>query len=387
MMKNTSDLPQKIYGRWLKLTAPVLGTVPATGYWATGKEYYQHYAGQLPELEYHICYPAHRITYHLPRTISPEIDVYFLQRTQRNSSEAYWLTVPNSTILRAHRSMGSVIAHDGKVIHDSSRQIWVKPEENEAIHLKFPTCQTVDGCIAVTTDGGGGLNYWHWLLDILPRVYLLKHGDIWSKVDYFLIDKPFPKMLMALAILGVQEHQIIWTQYGHSLRTRLTIVPQFIQEKTNWIVNFLREYFLPYADNSLVASPKVYISRKKASRRRILNEDQVLDYLIPRGYMPCYLEDLSFPEQIALFKTARYVIGLHGAGLTNIIWCETGGRVLEIFPDVPWRDCYWILANEAGLDYYYWYPTAQKESKTASYDDEIVIDMEEFAQAVEHFES
>jgi capsular polysaccharide biosynthesis protein len=383
------DYIKQLHRKWLKLTTPLLGSIPAKGYWVSGKEYYQHYQGQLPGLEYHTCYPEHDVTYQLPRSIHSPIHAYFLQKTERKIPEAYWLTVPNGIILRAHRSMGSVVAHDGKVIHDSSRQYWYKVEENEALYRKFPAQQVIDKCIAVTTDGGGGLNYWHWLFDILPRIYLLKHGDIWTKIDYFLVDKPLDKMRLTLEIMGIEKGQVIYTEYNSSLRTNSVIVPQFISEKSRWIVDFLRSYFLPHKLEKQIKVEKVYISRAKAKRRRIINEDQVLDYLLPLGYKPVYLEDLSFAEQISLFNNARYVIGLHGAGMTNIIWCESGSRVLEIFPSEPWRDCYWALANHAGLDYYYWCPVSPDENEILSngFNNDILIDVHKFARVLEHFES
>ncbi|MCS7293555.1 MAG: glycosyltransferase family 61 protein, partial [Gloeomargarita sp. SKYBB_i_bin120] len=360
-----------------------LGTIPAKGYWASSWEYYQNYCGQLPGLEYHVCYPGYEVTYRLPHTIHTDIHPCFSQRAHRQIPETYWLTVPEGTILRAYRSMGSVVAHDGRVIHDSSRQCGLPVAENEALHLKFPTTRAVDHTIAVMTDGGGGINYWHWLFDILPKFYLMQKEAIWPKIDYFLVDKPLPQLQITLDILGISKEQIMYTKFSHSLKCPLVVLPNYIREKPRWILDFLRSSFLPRQNLDVSSNKKIYISRRKAKRRKIANEDQVLDYLTRRGYTAYCLEDLSFSEQISLFRNAKYVIGLHGAGLTNIAWCEPGGRVLEIFPDVPRRDCYWILANQVGLDYYYWYPTSQN----GSYDADIWIDTRAFAQVVDHFES
>jgi hypothetical protein len=43
-----------------------------------------------------------------------------------------------------------------------------------------------------------------------------------------------------------------------------------------------------------------------------------------------YLEDLSLIEQISLFKSAKLVIGFHGAGLANMVWIDRSVKIFEI---------------------------------------------------------
>jgi capsular polysaccharide biosynthesis protein len=49
------------------------------------------------------------------------------------------------------------------------------------------------------------------------------------------------------------------------------------------------------------------------------------------GLETFFLEDLSQFDQITLFKSAEVIVGIHGAGLTNILWCKANTRVFEIF--------------------------------------------------------
>jgi capsular polysaccharide biosynthesis protein len=86
---------------------------------------------------------------------------------------------------------------------------------------------------------------------------------------------------------------------------------------------------------------------------------------------------------VGLFSQARIVIGLHGAGLTNVAWCPPGGRLLEIFPSESIPSYYWVLASQVGVDYYY---LLSLNSPSLPQDD-TVIDLKQFQQAVEHLES
>ena len=57
--------------------------------------------------------------------------------------------------------------------------------------------------------------------------------------------------------------------------------------------------------------------------------------------------DVSMKEQITLFTRASMVIGIHGAGFSNIIWSQKGTIVVELGDILV--DCYVTLARKLGL--------------------------------------
>jgi capsular polysaccharide biosynthesis protein len=56
-----------------------------------------------------------------------------------------------------------------------------------------------------------------------------------------------------------------------------------------------------------------------------------MELLRKDGFELYCLEDMSIVEQIRLFASARLVIGPHGAGLTNIIYCNHPA-LIELIP-------------------------------------------------------
>jgi capsular polysaccharide biosynthesis protein len=42
---------------------------------------------------------------------------------------------------------------------------------------------------------------------------------------------------------------------------------------------------------------------------------------------------MSLPQQIEAFRRARVVVGAHGAGLTNVLFCRPDTIIVEIFPE------------------------------------------------------
>jgi capsular polysaccharide biosynthesis protein len=83
-----------------------------------------------------------------------------------------------------------------------------------------------------------------------------------------------------------------------------------------------------------------------------MNEREVLQALRPLGFTSCRLETMPLADQVALFHRAECVVGPHGAGLTNLLFCRSGTKVVEIgTPYRPWA-CFYEIAHHRGLDYH-----------------------------------
>jgi capsular polysaccharide biosynthesis protein len=101
------------------------------------------------------------------------------------------------------------------------------------------------------------------------------------------------------------------------------------------------------------SSCRVYISRNLGSNRRIVNEDEVLELLNKLGFITVYFEKMSMLEKVALMSRAEVVIGVCGAGLTNLVLANPGTKVIEIFAPNFIYFTYYILSHHLGLEYYY----------------------------------
>jgi hypothetical protein len=96
---------------------------------------------------------------------------------------------------------------------------------------------------------------------------------------------------------------------------------------------------------------KIYLSRRDAPRRRMVNEADMTRRLKKFGFEILQLEGMTIAEQQALLGSARVVVAEHGAALTNVVWCPTNATVIDIHPTVPAMPCFRILAELRGLRY------------------------------------
>jgi capsular polysaccharide biosynthesis protein len=101
---------------------------------------------------------------------------------------------------------------------------------------------------------------------------------------------------------------------------------------------------------------KIYITRPNNSLRYISNESILITTLKEKGFEIIDANTLSFIQQIELFSQASILIGVHGAGLTNMIFRKQGKlKVIEIFS--PYQGYnpfhYTMMAKMFNFDYRY----------------------------------
>jgi len=111
---------------------------------------------------------------------------------------------------------------------------------------------------------------------------------------------------------------------------------------------FSSEFFSKASGSRL---EEIYISRKHAGSRRVLNEPAL--YRLLHSKMTgaiVFPEQFRFEDQVKHFSLAKLIISSHGAGLTNLIWSWEHCRIVEIFGSYH-NPCYEKLAADLGHDY------------------------------------
>ena len=114
-------------------------------------------------------------------------------------------------------------------------------------------------------------------------------------------------------------------------------------------VELLRDRLAPLIQEPAEKHARLYISR--TGRRRIVNEDALVALLEKYDFFIVEDRPRTLAEQLTLYRHASFIMGPHGASFSNIIWCQPGTHLFEIFaPDyVP--DYFLYLAQLAGLGY------------------------------------
>ncbi|MEM8868318.1 MAG: glycosyltransferase family 61 protein [Verrucomicrobiota bacterium] len=252
--------------------------------------------------------------------------------------------IPKGRVYTDNLKTCAVISAENKLLTEVSFQyVTESTTEEESLIFKqryFEAPERISGCVFVMIAGGvsGRGNYFHWLVDVVPRLQLLKESGLQAKVDKYLVPQyksDFQKT--TLRILGVDQSNIIectpathiecdlLIASSHPRGTKSVLIP-------DWVFSFYQEQ----KRKLLVAGayPKrMYVTRKDSSLRGIIDENRLIDYLGGLGFEPVTLAEHDFDAKVNLFSNAEMIISAHGAGLTNLFFSNPGSRLLELFTE------------------------------------------------------
>ena len=330
-------------------------------FWPTSKSYFQHARArthpneQLRYQEWLSACENRRTpakTLHKPHPLFSSENPYL----QGNYPNTFVVSLPRG---RLAGGRGSVIADDGKMLFDVSVD-WSAGAQDARRHpllrqRRLPKAERLVGTSTVLATSESA-RFFHWMTDALPRLQILrKAGPVpWEAIDHFLVSEGIPAIRESLRLLGIREEAIVVTRPESHFLCDWLIVPSFPSAPGNvppWAIESLRSQFL--STHRRGSARRLYLSRAKASGRKILNEEEIMPLLARRGFIRVTLEEMSLVDQIALFSEAEAVVAPHGAGFTNLIWCAPKTKVLEIFSPLYVNLCYWAIASLTCADYYY----------------------------------
>lgn len=195
-------------------------------------------------------------------------------------------------------------------------------------------------------------NYYHWMIDILPRVRLALpylEAGIPVAVPPSLRASSREALALSLRYLGQAENILDLAPGVH--RFERLIMPTN-QTHSMDVLPESRDFLRASVGARRTGGGKrIYVSRRDAAVRIIANEAQLLPDLERRGFESVTLSGLSIVEQAELFAGAEAIVAHHGAGLTNLAFCAPGTKVIEVFQQGHFAPCFARLAQLGGLPY------------------------------------
>ncbi|MFD1415593.1 glycosyltransferase family 61 protein [Oceanobacillus jeddahense] len=197
----------------------------------------------------------------------------------------------------------------------------------------IPSASSFEGTLGVLA-WAGHTNYWHWLHDTLGRYHLLQLSGF--EIDkYVLPPLTSPFQRETIKMLGIPEGKVLQLMPGMHVQAEQLILPSVPFNAgtcVKWTIEFLRSVFLKRERNKSTNHDKrIYISREDASWRKVANEGKLMELLTKKGFKKVVLSKLTVEEQIDIFSSAEVIISPNGAGLANLMFCQPGTKIIQLF--------------------------------------------------------
>jgi capsular polysaccharide biosynthesis protein len=278
-------------------------------------------------------------------------------------SQRAFQTIEKTTELRQYRlsqvhldTACMVLIKNGRKIRETNYLMWPKDYENAKV-LNDDMIRLDERSEYLLGCNRGPGNYFHWMTQCLPAID--------SSLRHSRSDNP----TLALRQLGGWQEESLQL-LGYSNTPRVTLDPShhyqfpnltysdFLYGRTAFGISRAAAETYGRLRKAVVdeAAPSgrdlIYIARSDSAQRRMTNEAEVITRLEKLGVQIVVPGYWPIAEQISIFNRAAIVIGAHGAGLTNVVFCRPGTIFYEMHPSFYLNPCFWWLAQVAGLEYH-----------------------------------
>jgi len=216
-----------------------------------------------------------------------------------------------------------------------------------------------DSCsVLYFSDNRAQGNFYHWMIDSLSRLLIAKPS---LKESYLLLSEEQVKkeyVIESLSLLGINKDKLLPIKKGVRYQVKnLQVISCSIFATGACSSNGVK---LVQECLSIPANEPdefVYIARKPAFGRRIINASEFNQVLNKFGIQTIYPEDVSFESLRNLLGNTKVLLGVYSASLTHAIFLAKGGHVIELASNkfITSTPTYWgdNYDSELSGDYYY----------------------------------
>jgi capsular polysaccharide biosynthesis protein len=202
------------------------------------------------------------------------------------------------------------------------------------------------------------LTYGDFMMQLLPEIAHIKSLVIDGEVSVFLPVAHHRYVRELLEILNVSDTNLIDTR-GKKFKIEIGS-RVFFREKESLhelcvhsdLVESLRSAVLPKYCKEGTQTKKLFITRDNGYRLPLNLSSAHRIHLESLGFQIIDPGNFTIGEQITLFSQASIIVGIHGAGMANIMWSNRGSTVIEIFHDHYQFPCYAHLSEKLNFTYH-----------------------------------
>jgi capsular polysaccharide biosynthesis protein len=209
--------------------------------------------------------------------------------------------------------------------------------------IRANSCADLDSVVSMATAWPH--NYFHFYRDFLPKILLMEEAEVDPALPVLvpagLFDQPFfqeaveSKRLSRWNFVPIREqfikaNTIVFCSSNQFFVMDRSVTPEpellrlassgtkFLESPQEVLALLDVDVIRPQAG----AQRRIFLTRSADSSRYLLNYEEIEPLLRRHGFETIDTAGMSLRQQAQLFSECRYLIGVHGAGLTNIIYAH-----------------------------------------------------------------
>ena len=287
---------------------------------------------------------------------TPDVQAAYASRTS--------ISFPAEGVFRYRRARvlggyaGAIVAADGRLIVPFSTDPFGFGRHRSSSRLWLPRRRKLRGKVAFIATPEADRNYYHFTMDLLPRLFLLKQaGHPLESFDHILAN--FGGSAYETPLLeefGVRADRVLNVGSDSHFEVDELFVPTSCPAEKGvaaWKVDGLRDTILGKLGGAIPIQDRkrLFLTRKHAAHRRIVNDGEVQEAAEARGFTTIDCGALSVSQQIATFSTASHVAGMTGAAFTNLLYCPPDAKAVIILSADDLAGHYWSLNAVRGMPF------------------------------------
>ena len=190
---------------------------------------------------------------------------------------------------------------------------------------EIDSCKEVSNAYVLGSSSSN--NYYRNILTYLHRVYFITEKIINIAIHRNTSNyvREFIKYILDLKKIKLRKFIFLDDSFYLFKNSQ---IPSFLD--INDVIKFY-ECVFPF-NKSAKNDELIYISRRNANWRNIINETDFTGHIEKEGFQIIDFETLQIKDQIRKIQSAKKIIAPHGSGLTNLIFGGTNNEVIEIVP-------------------------------------------------------
>lgn len=216
--------------------------------------------------------------------------------------------------------------------------------------------------ISIVSGRDAKNNYYHWLIDVLPKILILEDQIKKNKIKNILVPNYEKRYQIESLSCFFKKNDTNFINLSQNKFLQFDNVI-FCTNNSNFefynydLLKKFKNKILKYIKLKKIKAKydykKIYIDRFDANKKKdrfLANEKKLKNKLKKEGFKFITLSNYSFFEQVLIFNNAKLIVGLHGAGLANILFVKKSTKIIEL-TNSEWPDMYYKLSKCLNLNY------------------------------------